>query len=244
MPSSSLILLAILGCANALPTPLNTNVDAAVPPPPSASAAAAGLRGPVSLLGYGTGNKLTTENTDAITYKLVPGQTDNANLGTYLDFENTPNPQPIRGTKGGLDPGPRNPAYDQINSDKLAPPGTDHSGTINAQWPLGLSHTKTGTGGAGWSRQENTAVMPAAKKMAGVDMRLEKGAYRELHWHVAGEWALMLNGTVRLNAVDENGRSFVDDVSKGDVWFFPPGVPHSIQAFETGGKKYSSFSKG
>jgi oxalate decarboxylase/phosphoglucose isomerase-like protein (cupin superfamily) len=40
--------------------------------------------------------------------------------------------------------------------------------------------------------------MPDAKLMAGVDMRLEEGAYRELHWHVAGEWALMLNGTVRI----------------------------------------------
>ena len=27
--------------------------------------------------------------------------------------------------------------YDRINSDKLAPPGTDHGQTINAQWPMG-----------------------------------------------------------------------------------------------------------
>jgi quercetin dioxygenase-like cupin family protein len=240
MSSSSLIVLALLGFSYALPTPLNTNTEATAAQPPAGPGA--GLRGSAALLGYSPGNKLTTENTDAISYKLVPGQTDDANLGTYLDFENNPNPQPSRGTKGGLDPGPRNSRYDQINSDKLAPPGTDHSGTINAQWPLGLSHTKLGSGGAGWSRQENTAVMPAAKKMAGVDMRLEKGAYRELHWHVAGEWALMLNGSVRLSAIDENGRSFVDDLSKGDVWFFPPGVPHSIQAFDTGGKKDSSYS--
>lgn len=29
--------------------------------------------------------------------------------------------------------------YDQINSDKLAPPGTDNGATINAQWPMGMS---------------------------------------------------------------------------------------------------------
>lgn len=29
--------------------------------------------------------------------------------------------------------------YDRINSDKLAPPGTDHGQTINAQWPMGKS---------------------------------------------------------------------------------------------------------
>jgi oxalate decarboxylase/phosphoglucose isomerase-like protein (cupin superfamily) len=57
--------------------------------------------------------------------------------------------------------------------------------------------------------------------MAGVDMRLEPGAYRELHWHKAAEWALVLNGTVRIQAIDETGRTFVDDLSKGDVWFFP-----------------------
>lgn len=63
---------------------------------------------------------------------------------------------------------------------------------------IGLSSVMTGLNGAGWSRQENTKVMPAATLMAGVDMRLEPHAYRELHWHVAGEWALMLNGTARI----------------------------------------------
>lgn len=85
--------------------------------------------------------------------------------------------------------------------------------------------------------------MPDATEMAGVDMRLEPGGYRELHWHVAGEWSLVLNGSCRIQvssfkriprwhimlltkhlfkAVNENGQTFVDDVSAGDVWFFPP----------------------
>jgi oxalate decarboxylase/phosphoglucose isomerase-like protein (cupin superfamily) len=40
--------------------------------------------------------------------------------------------------------------------------------------------------------------MPAASAMAGVNMRLEAGAYRELHWHVASEWSLVLNGSCRI----------------------------------------------
>lgn len=40
--------------------------------------------------------------------------------------------------------------------------------------------------------------MPDATDMAGVDMRLEPGGYRELHWHVAGEWSLVLNGSCRI----------------------------------------------
>ena len=34
--------------------------------------------------------------------------------------------------------------YDRINSDKLAPPGTDHGQTINAQWPMGKSTSLRG----------------------------------------------------------------------------------------------------
>lgn len=46
---------------------------------------------------------------------------------------------------------------------------------------MGLSHTKLGLDRAGWSRQQNVGVLPIATEMAGVDMRLEAGAYRELH---------------------------------------------------------------
>ena len=76
--------------------------------------------------------------------------------------------------------------------------------------------------------------MPIATAMAGVDMRLEPHAYRELHWHKANEWSLILNGSVRLSAVNEAGQTFTDDLTAGDVWFFPAGVPHSIQARQTG----------
>jgi oxalate decarboxylase family bicupin protein len=65
-------------------------------------------------------------------------------------------------------------------------------------------------------------------------MRLAPYAYRELHWHTANEWSLVLKGSVRLAAVEENGRSFIDDIGTGDVWFFPAGVPHPIQALDEG----------
>lgn len=29
-----------------------------------------------------------------------------------------------------------------MNSDKMAPPGTDHGETINAQWPMALSRNR------------------------------------------------------------------------------------------------------
>jgi hypothetical protein len=177
---------------------------------------------PTSLLGYNPANTVKNENTDDIEYQLAAGQTAAANIGAYLDFNTVQNPQPIRGTKGGTDPGPRTEEYDVLNPDKLAPPGTDHGGVDNAQWPLGLSHNKLGLGRAGWSKQQNTDNIPIATEMAGVDMRLEEGAYRELHWHKAAEWSYVLNGSVRVEAVNEEGQTFVDDLNAGDVWFFPP----------------------
>ena len=44
----------------------------------------------------------------------------------------------------------------------------------------------------------------------------------------------MLNGSVRIQAVNDEGQTFVDDLKAGDVWFFPAGIPHSIQAFDSG----------
>src|ERR1700693_5901734 len=43
--------------------------------------------------------------------------------------------------------------------------------------------------------------LPISKTMAGVEMRLISGGIRELHWHVASEWALMLYGSARITAV-------------------------------------------
>jgi Cupin len=39
----------------------------------------------------------------------------------------------------------------------------------------------------------------------------------------------MLCGTCRITAIDAEGRNFVDDVGVGDFWYFPAGVPHSLQ---------------
>jgi oxalate decarboxylase len=74
--------------------------------------------------------------------------------------------------------------------------------------------------------------------MAGVNMRLTAGGVRELHWHKASEWAYMLAGRARITAVDQNGGAFVDDVETGDLWFFPAGIPHSIQGLEPEGCEF------
>jgi oxalate decarboxylase len=45
----------------------------------------------------------------------------------------------------------------------------------------------------------------------------------------------MLYGTARITAVDAQGRNFVDDVGVSDLWYFPAGIPHSIQELNPDG---------
>jgi len=141
-------------------------------------------------------------------------------------------PQPIRDGKGGTDPGPRNVAADRDNPDLFAAPLTDAGNVPNLKWPFALSHNRLLDGG--WARETTIRELPISKAMAGVDMRLNPGGIRELHWHKADEWSLMLNGNARITCIDEDGRNFIADVKEGDLWYFPSGLPHSIQALQEG----------
>ncbi|KAJ4300915.1 hypothetical protein N0V90_003003 [Kalmusia sp. IMI 367209] len=236
MKVPQVLLLGLIGQAWSLPAPQAAPSDTVDPPgPPGASGS---LRGSSDLAGYASSNRIPTSPSTEIPpdqFELAPGQSEDKNLGFYIDLSQVKNPQPIRGgTTGPTDPGPREEAYDRLNSDLFIPPGTDSGDVGNAKWPFGLSHNRHGLAGAGWARNQNQDQLPIATAMAGVDMRLSPHAYRELHWHKSAEWALMLNGSARIAAVNEDGQNFIDDVTVGDVWFFPAGVPHSIQAFENG----------
>jgi oxalate decarboxylase len=145
-------------------------------------------------------------------------------------------PQPIRGGEGATVLGPRNAEIARENPDLLAPPRTDHGSVPNLKWPFSLSHNRLEDGG--WARETTARELPASQSMAGVNMRLVAGGVRELHWHKASEWAYVLAGRARITAVDQLGRTFVDDVRKGDLWFFPPGIPHSIQGLDPDGTEF------
>jgi oxalate decarboxylase len=123
--------------------------------------------------------------------------------------------------------GPENAVLDAQNPDSLWPPTTDAGGQPPFKYPFAFGHRRVEEGG--WTRQVTVREFPLSKKMAGVEMRLIRGGVRELHWHVGAEWAFMTAGTARITAVDQHGNGFVEDVSEGDLWLFPGGVPHSIQ---------------
>jgi oxalate decarboxylase len=141
-------------------------------------------------------------------------------------------PQPIRADLGGSIIGPRNIPVERENPDQLASPRTD-SGTVpNLKFPFGAAHNRLLT--AGWAREVTVRELPIATELAGVNMRLNPGGVREMHWHKEAEWAYMLAGRARITAVDQEGRNFIEDVGVGDLWNFPAGIPHSIQGLEEG----------
>jgi oxalate decarboxylase len=145
-------------------------------------------------------------------------------------------PQPERHGEGGTDPGPRNIVRDRQNPDVLVPPPTDHGTLPNLRFSFADAHMRLESGG--WTRQITVRELGVSKDIAGVTMRLKAGGIRELHWHKAAEWAYMLYGSARITAIDPQGHNFVDDVGVGDLWYFPPGVPHSIQGLNPDGCEF------
>ncbi len=145
-------------------------------------------------------------------------------------------PQPQRPGHGGIDHGPRNLSRDRENPDILVPPSTDHGTLPNLRFSFSDSHVRQESGG--WTRQVTARELGVSKNIAGVNMRLNAGGVRELHWHKAAEWAYMLYGTARITAINADGQNFVDDVGVGDLWYFPSGVPHSIQGLGPDGCEF------
>ncbi len=137
---------------------------------------------------------------------------------------------------GGSDPGPRNLAREQANPDMLNPPSTDHGTLPNLRFSFADAHVRQESGG--WTRQITERELGVSKSIAGVNMRLNAGGIRELHWHKEAEWAYMLYGNARITAIDAQGRNFVDDVGVGDLWYFPSGLPHSIQGLNPDGCEF------
>jgi len=142
-----------------------------------------------------------------------------------------------RTDRSATDPGPKNAVLDSQNPDSEWPPATDSKSLVqNFKYPFSFANKRTYEGG--WSREVTVREMPVSKTMAGVNMSLTAGGVRELHWHTADEWAIVLYGSARITAIDRDGKSFVADVKKNDLWYFPSGIPHSIQGLDPDGTEF------
>ncbi|NQX62125.1 oxalate decarboxylase family bicupin [Paenibacillus qinlingensis] len=152
--------------------------------------------------------------------------TSNRNQGVYGNV-----PQPIRPDgAGGMDTGPRDIMRDMENPNMLVPPITDSGLLPNLKFSFSDTSMKLNFGG--WSREVTVRELPIATTLAGVNMSLTPGGVREMHWHQQAEWSYMILGSARITSIDQEGRNFIADVGPGDLWYFPPGLPHSIQGLE------------
>ncbi|KAH6884940.1 oxalate decarboxylase oxdC [Thelonectria olida] len=151
-------------------------------------------------------------------------------IGDELD------PLPWRNGLGGSVLGPWNKERSRQNPDLVRPPSTDRGNLANMRWSFADSHIRIEEGG--WTRQTTIRELPTSVELAGVNMRLGEGVIRELHWHKEAEWAYVLDGEVRVTALDYEGGNFIDDLKKGDLWYFPSGVPHSLQGLSENGTEF------
>jgi oxalate decarboxylase len=90
------------------------------------------------------------------------------------------------GDQSASDPGPENQSLLKENSSSNIPPTTDE-GEVGPIWySFDLAHKRIQEGG--WTHQVTQRELPSSKDLAGVNMRLTAGSFRELHWHTANEW--------------------------------------------------------
>ena len=81
-----------------------------------------------------------------------------------------------------------------------------------------------------FGKEATVEQLPISKGIAGVSMRLEPGAMRELHWHAtAAEWAFVIEGRTRTTVIDPQGNAETNDFEPGDVWYFPRGHGHQLE---------------
>jgi hypothetical protein len=121
--SAAAFLCSLVGSANGLPAPApqasGVSGGQSVPGPvdpsqvlnmPLPSGASGSLRGSDEYQGYNPSNPVDMKSTviPPEDFELAPGQSEDADLGLYIDLSNVKNPQPIRGgTTGPTEPGPR-----------------------------------------------------------------------------------------------------------------------------------------
>jgi oxalate decarboxylase len=149
-------------------------------------------------------------------------------------------PQGIVNTQGNprsaVDPGPQNPALSGQFRAAFTPPATDVGG-LPEFW-ASFNNAPRRIQDGGWARQVTQDDFHVSTSISGVNMRLNAGGIRELHWHQAAEWGFMSYGNCRVTALDPEGRAFVADVKEGDLWYFPVGFPHSLQGLGPDGAEF------
>ncbi|MCJ1467256.1 hypothetical protein MMC07_005880 [Pseudocyphellaria aurata] len=135
-----------------------------------------------------------------------------------------------------------NHELDLQNPDNLGATSTDSGVVPNLKWSFSDSHQRLFDGG--WVREQVVTDLPSSPDLSAAQLHLTKGAIREMHWHRVAEWGYMTAGSVRMAAVDENGKNQVGTVETGDIWYFPKGSAHTVQGLEDQNEMLLVFDDG
>jgi oxalate decarboxylase len=138
--------------------------------------------------------------------------------------------------RSAVDPGPQNRTLAGQFPNGFTPPATD-IGDLPLFW-ASFNDAPRRIQDGGWARQVTQSDFAVSTSISGVNMRLNAGGVRELHWHQAAEWGFMSYGNCRVTVLDPQGRAYVADVSEGDLWYFPVGYPHSLQGLGPDGCEF------
>ena len=174
-----------------------------------------------------TGAAVGAAGIASATFAATPGNPDEPPQGAV-------NAQ--RNPSGIVDPGPQNPTLSGQFPQAFSPPATD-VGDLPQFW-ASFNNAPRRIQDGGWARQVTQSDFQISEEISGVNMRLDAGGIRELHWHQAAEWAYMSYGNCRVTVLDPAGRAYVADVKEGDLWYFPVGYPHSLQGLGPDGCEF------
>jgi oxalate decarboxylase len=103
------------------------------------------------------------------------------------------------------DPGQENKPLLTENPNSNTPPPTDHGDVVPLWYSFDLVKKRVEEGG--WTHEVTETVLPSSKDIAGVNLWLTAGSYREMHRH--------------------NARTM--DFNANDVGYVPSNAPHYIE---------------
>src|ERR1700722_11559130 len=132
--------------------------------------------------------------------------------------------------------GPQNPALESQFPNVITAPATDVSTQPFFWSSFNISPRRQQRGGR--APEGTQPDIANSDESDGVNMYLETGGIRELHWHQTAEWAIMTEGKCRITTLSREGKPSVEDVFKDDLWFFPAGLPHSLQGLGPDGAEF------